>query len=363
MKPVYVVIGTRAQLIKMGPIMRFLDERHIDWSFIYTAQHRETIRELIVSFGLKEPDKTIIRFNGEADNRFLFARWLLKIFYVCLLKAKKIIPIPGVLLTHGDTVTTPIAALLGRLSGCTVIHVEAGLRSFNIWRPFPEEICRLITFRLAHHYLCPDKKAVQNLSNYKGRKISLEGNTLYDAFQSAVALQLTNTKNLPATPYAVVSIHRYENIFNRSMLEKIIISSVEMASKKLPIIFVLHPATRKALIQYGLMNRLQKIDNIILSSRYDYFSFANLLVNAEFVISDGGSNQEELTYLGLPCLLLRDVTERQEGLGANIVLSGYDWAIIEHFLDNYENFRREKKIIPYSPSQLAVNFIESCAKV
>jgi UDP-N-acetylglucosamine 2-epimerase (non-hydrolysing) len=341
----------------MAPIMCELKRRAMDYTFVYTAQHRETITELLDNFGLAGPDVVLTELDFEADTRFSFARWFLHTCRSVVFGARGVIDRPGVLLTHGDTVTTVLGALLGKLSGCTVVHVESGLRSFNIWEPFPEEHNRLITFRLSDHFICPNRRAAENLSGYEGAKVLTGQNTMYDALQMALRSDRAGLpEDLPAS-YAVASIHRYENIFDRERLQEGVLWAVERAAERVPVLFVLHPTTRKALRRYGLMERLESNPAIMLRSRYDYFTFAQLLAGAQFVLTDGGSNQEELYYLGVPCLLLREATERDEGMGGNVRMFGFDREKLTAFFSDWEQCRCGPVRVERSPCSSAVDFV------
>ena len=355
-RKIYVVIGTRAQLIKMAPLMALMEKNGIDYEFIYTAQHRETISRIINDFHIKNPDRTIYS-KSEANTLSKFIGWggsmLLKLF-----TPKKIFPVKGIVLTHGDTVTAAWAAVVGKLARCKVAHVESGIRSFKIFNPFPEEIMRLIIFRFSDVYFCPNDWAVNNLKKYKGVKINLGMNPVYDAVK--IAINSTANVESPNEKYIVVSIHRFENIFSNK-LEKVIIPLLEkIAEVGFILLFVLHPSTRDVLKKNNmkLYNRLDKNKRIILKERYPYFEFLKLLNKSEFVITDGGSNQEELSYLGKPTLLFRDVTERIEGLEKNTVISHFDSQIIMDFVLHYEKRKTPFIDVDVSPSQVIINYLE-----
>jgi UDP-N-acetylglucosamine 2-epimerase (non-hydrolysing) len=149
--PIYFVIGTRAQFIKVAPIMREMLNAGVQYALIYTAQHRENIDEILNIYGLP-PITTRMYDRGEANTKGSFVRWFFSILFEVLFHPKQYIPRPGFLLTHGDTFTAWLAALLGKRAGCKVCHVESGCRSFNIFSPFPEEISRLITFQLSDFF-------------------------------------------------------------------------------------------------------------------------------------------------------------------------------------------------------------------
>ncbi|WP_247709520.1 UDP-N-acetylglucosamine 2-epimerase [Guyparkeria sp. SB14A] len=215
-----------------------------------------------------------------------------------------------------------LAATVGRLVGCQIAHVEAGLRSFDWRHPFPEELTRIVVSRLAGIAYCPGAWACGNLKPGRVGVVNTNANTILDALRYAV------TK--PAPPrirmdksYAVVSVHRFENLQSNERMG-IIIDTIEQLSKRVCVVLVLHPTTRKRLEETGEMERLASVTSIEMKPRMTYVPFMQLVSGARLVITDGGSNQEELSYLGVPTLLMRMATERQEGLGSNVVLSRFD---------------------------------------
>ena len=358
-KPIYAVIGTRAQLIKMAPVLREMQDNEIEYTFIYTAQHRETIEELLSEFGIRQPDIDLSEhFKEEAKTIGLFAGWLWKMGLILLFQRREMIKKSGgIVITHGDTTTTVWGAILGKLTGNRVMHIESGLRSFNILKPFPEELNRLITFRFTDIFACPGEWAVENVKKYKGQVINTQVNTLYDATQLAISKKNKYKKLIPKDKYVIASIHRFENIFNKPRFLQIM-ELLEDIAMDFIILFVLHPATKKQLEKENLIESLKQNKNIQLKPRMPYVEFVNLLDSSEFVITDGGSNQEELSYLGKPTLLIRKATERKEGLGENVILSGLKKSMIEKFLDNYKQYsaitNQEQK---YSPSKMIVEYL------
>lgn len=360
-KPIYTVIGTRAQLIKMAPVLREMQHNKIEYTFIYTAQHRETIEQLLSEFGIKKPDIDLSKyFNNEAKTIGLFIEWLWKMALILLFKRNELVEKSGgSLMTHGDTTTTLWGALLGKLTGNKVMHIESGLRSHNILEPFPEEINRLLTFKMTDIFACPGDWAVSNIKQYNGVIINTKVNTLYDATKLAISKKRKYLKQIPKEKYIVVSIHRFENIFNNKRFLQII-ELLENLANRFIILFILHPATKKQLEKKNLLNRLNNNVNIRLKPRIPYVEFVNLLDSSEFVITDGGSNQEELSYLGKPTLLIRKATERKEGLGKNVVLSGLKSSMIDNFIDNYKKYSNDIKFKEeYEPSKVIVRYLNN----
>jgi len=354
-KPIYIILGTRAQFIKMAPIMYEMKKQSLPYTLIYTAQHRENVQEILDIYGLRKPDLNI--YDGDESNTMSKGfKWMLDMLFKSLFKAKKYLPEKGIVLTHGDTFTAWLAALMGKRAGCKVGHVESGLRSFNIFSPFPEEISRLITFRLSDIYFCADDWAVNNLKRYKGEKINVGANTMLDGVKFAVESEKKTDFDFQKEPYVLVSIHRYENIFKDRFTE-VIIPYLKEISKKHKLVITLHPTTRERLKELNLYDELNKEKNIVLHKRFDFIDWINVCNDADFVISDGGSNQEELSYLGVPTLLFRDHTERKEGLGENIVLSMFDKKVIDEFVEDFKKYRREPLFAEVHPSEEIVEYL------
>lgn len=246
---IHFIIGTRAQLFKMAPIMLECDKRGLNWRWVYTAQHRDTMAETIKTFELPEPAYTVVHWDTEAKTMGKIWKWFLKML-LALPKSKKILGgytgKQNIVLTHGDTLTTWLAALMARLTRTKVMHVESGLRSFNLMKPFPEEINRLITFRLANYYACPGDWALNNLAKYKGKKINTGENTQIDTIRFGLEHADEVKYQIPRDKYVVASIHRYENIFKIDRFNEIV-ERLDQVATKFPIYLVQHPATKEQL--------------------------------------------------------------------------------------------------------------------
>ena len=354
-KKIYIILGTKAQLIKMAPVMSELQHRKIPYTFIFTGQHRETIKELLETFKLKKPDFTLHQGKDITKIGQMFI-WGIKCFYKALKDRSRIFPNKnGLVLIHGDTASTVLGAIIGKLCGQKIGYVEAGLRSKDLFNPFPEEIFRLISSRLTDIHFCSGEEALKNSLKHKGVKVNTEANTLFDSLQLVIK-DLHRVKiKIPNEKYCIVSIHRFENIFNRKKIEEII-EQVVFISKEIKVLFILHQPTKEKLKGFNFYKKLEKIENIELRPRYDYFKFIKLLYNSQFIVTDGGSNQEESFYLGKPCLLMRSKTERQEGLDKNVLISNYDKIIINDFLNNYQKYSSKLLNFKISPSKIIVDY-------
>lgn len=351
---IYFIIGTKAQLIKMAPIMRILADQNIPYRYISTGQHRETMADILDNFSLREADYQM--YTGpDIVSISSMLLWSIKIIIKTILKKKEIFEggETGIVLVHGDTFSTLIGAIMGRIAKLKVGHVESGLRSFNILHPFPEELTRLATFRLSDVMFCPGDWAVENLKAYSGKKINIHANTLFDALCMAKNFPPPSNLSIPSCEFGIVTLHRFENLHAKSTLLKLI-NIVEYIALTKKLLFILHKPTEHKLKKYGLYDRVARNANIELRPRYDYFRFVKLMSKAKFIVSDGGSNQEECAYIGKPILLLRKATERQEGLGANCVLSKYDLNVIKIFIDNINRYEVYSERPEISPSELIV---------
>ena len=356
-----IVIGTRAQLIKMAPVIKELQNRKVLFELIFTNQHTVTMEEISKDFGLKSPDSNFFSEDQRKETKSIkimtgwFFRSVAKIFITSA--SLMTVMNGGVVLVHGDTNSCWLGALLGKLRRNKVMHIESGLRSYHLLKPFPEEINRLITFFLADIYVCPNDWACRNLSKFNGVKINTKANTQYDAIMIALAENKDRMYvEMPRKNYVVFSIHRYESVFKREKLEFVVEVAEEIA-KKIFVVFVLYPVTEKRLIQYGLFERLGKNINIKLQKRLPFFDYIRLQVNSDFVVTDGGSIQEELSYIGKPTLLLRDVTERIEGIDKTTVVSYFDRTIIEDFMENYKLLEKPVINVEMSPSRMIVDWL------
>jgi len=353
---IHIIIGTRAQFIKMVPVMALLRDEGTPYSLIHTGQHRATIDDILDEFSLRRPDVLLSEGRDVVSPPGMFS-WSLGILSRGIAGRRTIFrgDRGGVVLVHGDTASTILGALLGRAAGMHVAHVESGLRSFNLRHPFPEELTRVLAIRLSHTLFCPGPWALGNVAGLKKTAIDTGVNTMADTVALARRADLRRD-HLPDGPFALASLHRYENIFHRDRLRDLV-GHLGRIAEKCRLLFILHPSTEARLRRCGLLEVLSRQGNIELRPRYSYLDFFPLLRSAEFVVTDGGSIQEESSYLGIPCLLMRKASERPEGLGHNAVLSRYDPALIEDFAVNYRRYRKPPPDGDGGPSRIIVETI------
>jgi len=359
---IHIAIGTKAQFIKMAPVMQRLQAEKIEFNLIDLGQHSLITRDLREEFNLKEPD--VYLSQGENVSRLSKGlMWLIKLILRGLndewLRKKVFLNRKGICLIHGDTVSTLLALYLARRAGIKVAHIEAGLRSYNYFEPFPEEILRVISMRLSDILFAPSAWALENLKRMglEKKSILISGNTSYESTLYSLNKKVDLDLNLEE--FVLMAVHRIENIFLRRRLE-FIINLVSKISNNFPIIFVQHPPTINQLKRFKLQEELNKIKNIYFLKILSHAHFIHLVNSCKFVITDGGSIQEESFYLNKPCLLLRSFTERREGIEENVVLSKFSLKMIIYFLDNYEKFKRCTPLnIHVEPSEEIIDYLSN----
>lgn len=316
MVKVAIVFGTRPEAIKMAPVVKqFKANKSWDTKVIVTGQHREMLDQVLDLFNI-DPDYdldimsrnqslteiTTAVLKGLAD---IFTHWK-----------------PDYLFVHGDTTTAFASALSGFYHEIPIAHVEAGLRTWDLKNPFPEEGNRKLIDSLGDLYFAPTEMAAVNLRSegIAPEQIYVTGNTVIDALFSVVEpeyqFETEVIKNLSfALPVILVTAHRRENW--GAPLERICGALKEVANKfAVDIVFAMH---KNPNLQTIVNQHLAGISNIHLVDAPTYIEFANLLNRASFLVTDSGGLQEEAAGLSKPVLILREVTERPEGIESGIM--------------------------------------------
>lgn len=348
------LVGTKAQLIKTAPLLRELDARGVPYELIYTGQHAETFSEIELAFGIRRADDCIVPLS-EADSKLGLLGWSMKF---ALGSLRRILSRTwrgadwGIV--HGDTASTLLSALALRMAGVPVAHVEAGLRSPRLLSPFPEEIVRRLVSRLSQLHLAPDLAAATNLAGRRGKIVVTQGNTIRDALRFSFDALAVPAEDIEggAGGYAIASIHRHENLADTARFD-LLMQIVAETSRRIPLHFVLHPVTRRKLRNTAWWSLLKNEPGLSLCERVDYVSFVGKMLGARFLMTDGGSNQEEAAIMGLPTLLLRTETERPDGIGENVTISDLDPKVAADFVESRrEREWRIRAIEGVSPSRI-----------
>jgi UDP-N-acetylglucosamine 2-epimerase (non-hydrolysing) len=343
--------GTTAEAIKLAPVARRLSDQGVEYEQWLTLQQAGTVLEALPALGLPAPDHVLA--NGRSGRPLAgpvdVLAWLGRILAWALRHgwaARRRLRRHGrsVLVVHGDTMTSVVGALLARLLGVDCAHVEAGLRSGNWRHPFPEELDRRIVGRLADVHYAPSDAALAALAGRRG-VVPTTANTVVDAVLDQSLAPADST----ADPYGLVLLHRFEFLTNAPLVAATL-TSLERHSP--------HRMVLVADDQAGhvLADRLSALprDRFTVSPKVPHAQFTRLLAGAAFVVTDSGGVQEESALLGVPTLIHRTATERQDGLGANAVLSGWDIPALESFLTRFEERRRPAAHPSTSPSDLIV---------
>ena len=384
MKKIMLVFGTRPEAIKMAPLVKAFQARKEDFETVVcvTGQHREMLDQVLSLFDIK-PDFDLNIMKQGQDLYDVTSRVLLgmrDVFKTC---------VPDILFVHGDTTTSTAAALAAFYHQMPVAHVEAGLRTGNIYSPWPEEMNRLITGRIATYNLSPTKLSRENLlrENVSDSKIVVTGNTVIDALHW-VTNKINNDKDLNANlakelvtkgydvtrlsngrRLVLITGHRRENFGDGF---RNICNALKALSEKYPDVdFVypmhLNPNVRRP-IHEAFGEDLSNLGNMFFIEPLEYLMFIFLMEKSDVVLTDSGGIQEEAPGLGKPVLVMRDTTERPEALEAGTVkLVGTDYdAIVDNvslLLDNREAYERMSHAVnPYGDGKACgriIDFIKS----
>ncbi|WP_394823991.1 UDP-N-acetylglucosamine 2-epimerase [Pendulispora albinea] len=358
----YFFVGTTAELIKLVPVIAQARARNLPFRIIASGQNDIASSELWALAGVPGPDETLHTGSIHQSAAGL-ASWLARTAITGLAQLRRTFRRDGAsrvaVIVHGDTVSTLLGATLAKALGAQVFHVEAGLRSFNYVQPFPEEICRVLVGRMANVAFCPNQWAADHLTSHRGLRTIVTGeNTLLDSLKLALATRPPEeTFDFLPENFFLLVLHRQENLFSKALVTHVI-DAAERVAQGIRCVFVLHKLTEVALRRFGLLERVRQSDRFVLVPRLSYVTFTQTLARARFVITDGGSNQEESYYLGKPCLLLRKTTERIEGLNENVVLSPDPASAIASFAARHEEHARPVVSLEKSPSEIIVDTLE-----
>jgi UDP-N-acetylglucosamine 2-epimerase len=363
---VHIIVGTKAQFIKMVPIMKELESRGVTFNFINLGQHAGTVSRLLRQFKVQD-SKSRTQDSGAKDVSSIIAmvKWLAVHLITIAFRPKYLLEQifkaqDGIAFIHGDTLSTLVGLFMAKRAGLRVGHVESGLRSRNYLHPFPEELIRVFCMKYSDYLFAPSEEAVDNLNKMKikGRIFNTHGNTGMDAItsvQSSESRVNTSGKAL-SCPFVLVSIHRFENLYSRKR-SRFILDTVDEVSEKFHVIFVMHGPTVRRLRKAGAGGQGGESANITYLPLQDHSGFLELIKNAEFVITDGGSVQEECYYIGKPCLIMRKRTEREAGLERNAILGSFDKTATDAFIRDYGNYKKPALVPQKSPSAMFVDEI------
>ncbi len=384
MKRIMLVFGTRPEAIKMAPLVKEF-EKHPDLFetiVCVTGQHREMLDQVLKIFDIK-PDYDLNIMQHGQDLYDITSKVLLGMRDI--LKTVK----PNVVLVHGDTTTSTATALAAFYQQIPVGHVEAGLRTYNIYSPWPEEMNRQITGRIATYNFSPTPLSRQNLINehVKDESIVVTGNTVIDALYWVVdkiknchCLQIEIEDELKKAGYDVnrlhngkrlvlITGHRRENFGDGFINMCDAIKHLTQKYTNVDFVYPMHlnPNVRKP-IHKVFGEDLHNLGNMFFIEPLEYLNFVYLMEKSSIVLTDSGGIQEEAPGLGKPVLVMRDTTERPEALDAGTVkLVGTDfYKIVDHvslLLDNHNEYDKMSKAVnPYGDGHACQRIVEFLGK-
>lgn len=359
---VLTVFGTRPEAIKVAPVVRAIESSaKLRSRTLVTAQHREMLDQVNELFGIVPDIDLNIMSNGQTLNG-IASRVIGELDSV--LEAER----PDAVLVQGDTTTVMGAAIAAFNRRIPVVHLEAGLRSGNLFSPFPEEANRKLTSQISALHLAPTRQSRANLvaEGVAPSDIVVTGNTVIDALHIAVGMNVTPADGAVADYVAsdrsklLVTTHRRENL--GSAMEHIGDALATLAETR-PDLTILLPAHRNPLVRESVLPRVRYLDNVLVTEPLSYGEFTTVMASSDIVLTDSGGIQEEAPSLGKPVLVMRENTERPEAVDAgSVALVGTDSQRIvgatSRLLDDADAYRSMAKAVnPYGDGFAATRSI------
>jgi UDP-N-acetylglucosamine 2-epimerase (non-hydrolysing) len=355
---IFNVVGARPNFMKIAPIYREMKKvEKFDVHLVHTGQHYDEKMSKMFFEDLELPEPDIYLGVGSGTHAQQTAKIMVE-FEKALENNH-----PDLVVVVGDVNSTIACSQVAVKLGIKVAHVEAGLRSFD--RTMPEEINRILTDAISDLLFVTEQSGLDNLKNegIDQSKIFMVGNVMIDSLvyfldkskRSDIKLKL----NVEELPYALVTLHRPSNVDSKENFERLL-TAFEHIEKDLKIIFPVHPRTRKMIREFNLDTRIQNMNSLLVIDPLGYLDFLNLMQNARFILTDSGGIQEETTYLGIPCITMRENTERPVTveLGTNILVGSDTDMIIRNSNMIINNKQKKGSIPPYWDGETAGRIVD-----
>ena len=302
------IVGARPNFVKIAPLMQAMVKSSIiDPILLHTGQHYDYNMSESFFRELEIPEPDVYLNVGSDTHGKQVAKIMKKFDDFCEEHH------PELVVVVGDVNSTMACSLVAVKRHIKVAHIEAGIRSYD--RSMPEEVNRIVTDSVADLLLPPSQDAVENLlkEGHASEQIHLVGNIMIDTLlknqQKILRSDIIQTLKLSPQEFALLTLHRPSNVDDLQSLGNII-EALEVIQNRIKIVFPVHPRTKKRIEEFGLMNRINHSENIILTEPLGYFDFGKLVYDANFVMTDSGGIQEETTVYQIPCITIRDNTER-----------------------------------------------------
>lgn len=358
-KKIMTIFGTRPEAIKMAPLIKEIEkENSFDSIVVVTAQHREMLDQVLHTFNIISDYDLDIMKEGQSLSDI--TRWILKELDVILSEVK-----PDIILVHGDTTTTIAASISAFYHQIKIGHVEAGLRTWDKNSPFPEEINRQLTDVLSDLYFAPTNKSKENLlaENHSENNIFVTGNTAIDAMKYTISNDYSNDllSQLDNKKIILVTMHRRENIGEPMKNVFRAINKLVETFEDVEVVFPIHKNPKVRVNAKKILLNSKRIHVIEPLDVIDFHNFAN---KSYLIMTDSGGVQEEAPSLGVPVLVLRDTTERPEGVEAKTLkLIGtsekYVFQAAEELLRDEDKYKEMSKASnPYGDGYSSKRIVE-----
>jgi len=325
---VVYILGTKAQFIKCKYILQYLYDANINLIIADTGQHKEITRNELKNVSFQYKYVQLSKNNKNISSIVSMFSWFFKMVFT---KRSNEFNDAQYCLIHGDTLSTLIGLIFGKINKLKIVHLESGYKSHNLLSPFPEEIIRNIVSRFSDILVVDGPEQFDNVKYFNRKKeiIQLESNTIYDSAINSIENNILYEKKL------IVTIHRTENVYNKKRLSNFVDLLIEI--KKLnkfdKIIWFCHDITFNSLKRNNLTKILSQND-IKLNKLLTHQEFLSQILGSSMVITDGGSIAEECSILGLNTIIWRDVVENKRYLKNNVMLSDYNVSKILDFILN-----------------------------
>lgn len=356
-----IIVGARPNFMKAAALFNEKDKySSIEFRLIHTGQHYDKILSDVFIDEFNLPQPTCCLGVGSGSHTYQTSKIMMG--YEKWIEDHR----PHICIVVGDVNSTIACAIVAKKNGITLSHVEAGLRSFD--RTMPEEINRVLTDSISDMLFVTEPSGIANLANegHSMDGIYYVGNVMIDTLvrlkPKAEAVRYYSNYDLNRGEYAYLTLHRPSNVDDPKTLVDVI-NNIEWMAEKIPVVFPIHPRTKKNLIGMKLIKRLELCKGLIMIEPISYIESLSLMINARLVVTDSGGLQEETTYLGIPCLCLRDNTERPITItnGTNTLI-GSNWELFRNKVVSICNGSGydDKPCIPYWDGKAGGRIVERC---
>jgi UDP-N-acetylglucosamine 2-epimerase (non-hydrolysing) len=344
-----IAYGTTAELIKISPIIKGLDNK-LDFELYCTNQQQQDLIQFHKEFSIF-PNYT---FKNKNNFGLLTAtdvpNWFISNFIRIFKILKNNLNVSHIIV-QGDTLTAFMGALVGWVLNINVIHIEAGLRSRNVLHPFPEELIRRFISRVSEINFAPGHEAYRILKNNKGVTIDTHFNTGVERLLEIKDLKVNNGNAFEC----VILLHRTELLSNKRELKRTMHQILKI-SNSFSTLFIVDQHLKHYISKLSSLNVSEYV-NLHISPKLSHVKLIQVIKTCKFVISDSGGLQEELYILGKPLLVHRKKTERNDGIGSNALLSQFRKDAVLEFSRNFKKYEREEQKVKILPSEIILDYI------